>query len=135
MSESGSGESDSKRTVIGQRTYRVSARIIKNFPQVMFLFSPRAHRLFHIQETTYPEYGGISWASLSKAKQTEVPRGFLVLDIAIEKRFNRDFANFARTNFPTATLEELSAAKFKETMAHLKKLEMILTDNKITPKI
>jgi hypothetical protein len=125
MSESGSEESDSKRTVIGQRTYRVSARIIKNFPQIMFLFSPRAHRLFHIQETTYPEYAGVKWESLSKKEQVKVPKGFIVLDIAIEKRFNRDFANFGRMNFPTATLEELAAAKFEEAMGHIKKLEMI----------
>jgi hypothetical protein len=125
MSEETTQETDSKRTVIGQRTYRVSARVIKNFPQIMFLFSPMAHRFYHIQETTYPEYAGIKWESLTEKQQAKVPRGFLVLDDAIEKRFNRDIANFARVNFPTATLEELAAAKFEEAMGHIKKLEMI----------
>jgi hypothetical protein len=129
MSEDSTTETDSKRTIIGQRTYRVSARLIKNFPQVMFLFSPRAHRLYHIQETTYPEYAGVKWESLNKEEQAKVPRGFLVLDIAIEKRFNRDLANFARTNFPTATLEELASAKFEESMGYIKKLEMIEVDD------
>jgi hypothetical protein len=126
MSEDSGEGQDSKKTIIGQRTYRVSARILKNFPQVMFLFSPRAHRLYHIQETTYPEYAGITWESLSKKQQAKVPRGFIVLDIAIEKRFNRDFANHARVNFNPATHEEIGAAKFLEASGYQKKLKKIV---------
>ena len=109
-----------KKSLAGKRTYRVSARIIENFPQISFFVSPTAHRLYHLQQTLFPEYAG-------KKDLTDVklPKGFRILDQAIVMKFNRDLANFARNTFHSATLEELIAAKFEEAKGIKKKVELL----------
>ena len=110
----------SKKTLIGQRTYRVSARMIENFPQVSFFVSPVAHRLYHLQQTLFPDYVG-----LDKPDIENLPKGFRLMDLAITKQFSRDLANFARYNFSSATQEELISAKFQESKSVKKMLSAI----------
>lgn len=109
-----------KKSLAGQRTYRVSSRMIENFPQISFLVSPIAHRLYHLQLTLYPEFAG-----MKKIPVDKMPKGFRMLDQAIVMKFNRDLANFARNNFHSATHEELLAAKFEESIGKKKVIEPI----------
>lgn len=120
MSDKGDKDRVDKATLSGQRTYRVSSRMLENFPQISFLVSPSAHSLYHLQLTLFPEA-----VKKEKLKPEEIPNGFKVLDRAIVMQFNRDLANFARNTFHSATLEELVAAKFGETKIGKKKVEMI----------
>jgi len=120
MSEAEKSGEVSKKTLIGQRTYRVSSRMIENFPQVSFFVSPIAHRLYHLQQTLFPAVSGSK-----EIKTEELPKGFRCLDIAITKRFNRDLANFVRYNFSSATQEELIAAKFQEEKSSKKVVKPI----------
>lgn len=122
MSESKSEMID-KKSLAGQRTYRVSSRMIENFPQISFLVSPIAHRLYHLQITLFPELAGVK-----TIKMKDLPRGFRLLDQAIVMRFNRDLANFARNNFHSATHEELLAAKFEESIGKKKVVEPIVKE-------
>lgn len=110
-----------KKSLGGQRTYRVSSRILENFPQISFFVSPDAHRLYHLQKTLFPEQAG-----KKELKSEEIPKGFIILDTAIIMRFNRDLANFARNRFTSATHEELLAAKFEEASGRKKRIEPIV---------
>lgn len=113
----------SKKTLIGQRTYRVSARMIENFPQVSFFVSPVAHRLYHLQQTLFPDFAG-----KDKIDIENLPKGFRLMDFAITKQFNRDLANFARFHFSSATQEELISAKFLEAKSVKKMVSAIVKE-------
>lgn len=105
-----------KKTLIGERTYRVSTRMEENHPQIRFFVSPVAHRLYHLQMTLYPEFAGKKRLSeMTKEEKAKLPKGYMVLDLAITKKFLRDLANYARTRFHTATQEELLSSKFRES--------------------
>lgn len=118
-----------KRTLIAERTYRVSARMLENFPQVSFFVSPRAHRLYHLQLTLYPEHAGKKdLAKMSDKELRELPKGFRLLDLAITMRFFRDLANYVRLNFSPATQEELVAAKFMESKGFKKIMKSVIKD-------
>lgn len=119
-----------KKTLIAERTYRVSARMIENFPQVSFFVSPRAHRLYHLQLTCYPDYAGKKDISkMSEKELKELPKGFRLLDFAITMRFYRDLANYVRLNFSPATQEELVAAKFEESKGFKKVMDSVIKDD------
>jgi hypothetical protein len=128
MSSESAGKGDIKQQALfGQRTYRVSARILKQFPEIINFVSPLAHIFWHLEITLYPELAGKVnvFEILDKPEELrKLPPGFLVLDTAIVMRFNRDLARFA-LNFNSATLEELLAAKFKESDKVKKFIEAI----------
>lgn len=105
-----------KKTLVAQRTYRVSTRIDENFPQSRFFCSPRGHALYHLLKTLWPELAGkIDVSKLSTEELRKLPKGFLALYFAIDFRYNRDAANYVRKFFHSATQEELMASKFKES--------------------
>lgn len=118
-----------KRTLIAERTYRVSARMIENFPQLSFFVSPRAHRLYHLQLTLFPDHAGKKDISkMSNKELLALPKGFRVLDLAITMRYYRDLANFGRLNFSPPTHEELVAAKFEESKGFKKVMDSVIKD-------
>lgn len=105
-----------KKTLAGQRTYRVSSRMDENFPQIRFFVSNRAHLLYHLQKTLYPNLAGkVDTSKLELEELRKLPKGFRLLDIAITMRYNRDAANYVRIRFATPTQEELMASKFSSS--------------------
>lgn len=118
MSEKGSDVVD-KKALVGQRVYRVSSRMIENFPQISFFVSPIAHILYHLQQTYFPEHAGKKTIKLD-----ELPKGFRLLDEGIVMQYNRDLANFTRDRFSSQTHEELVAAKFEEATGLKKKVDL-----------
>lgn len=114
-----------KKFLLGERTYRVSTRMEENHPEVRFFVSPRSHRLYHLQKTLYPNYAGkVNVDKLSEEELKELPKGFRLLDRAIRMRFNRDLANYSRNRFHSATQEELTASKFKESSGFKRKAKV-----------
>lgn len=117
-----------KKTLVAQRTYRVSTRMDENFPQIRFFVSNRAHLLYHLQKTLYPEFAGkVDVSKMNIEELRKLPKGFRLLDDAIKMRYNRDAANYVRIRFNTATQEELMAAKFSSSKG-LKKIKKEMLD-------
>lgn len=106
------GSSDSKTAVMGQRTYRVSARMLENFQDIIFFVSPIAHVLWQLQKLYFSEIADDP--KVTEISHEKLPPGFRLLDQAIVSQFNRDVARYAM-NFNPATHEELLASKFRES--------------------
>jgi hypothetical protein len=131
MSKAASRGSDVKtdyglRDLYAQRTYRVSARILEQFREIIYLVSPMAHLLWHLELVLYPNYAGKVkvWELRDKPDElAKLPPGFRLLDMAQVMRFNRDLARLGLNLFHPATIEELLAAKFKESTKFKKRLE------------
>lgn len=139
MSEDDAKTAD-KKTLMGQRTYRVSTRIVENFPEVQFLVSSTAHSLYHLQKTLYPEFAGKKDFSLNIESDEQfrdvvdkliakgVPKGFILLDLAINLRYNRDLAGYSRNYFHSATQEEFIASKFEESKGIKRKMKDVTNE-------
>lgn len=131
MSKASSGGSEFKtdhtlRDLYGQRTYRVSARILEQFREIIYLVSPMAHLLWHLELVLYPNHAGKVkvWELHDKPDElAKLPPGFRLLDMAQVMRFNRDLARLGLNIFHPATIEELLAAKFKESSRVKKRLD------------
>lgn len=131
MSKAASKGSDFKsdyalRDLYAQRTYRVSARILEQFREIIYLVSPMAHLLWHLELILYPNHAGKVkvWELQDQPeKLAALPPGFRLLDMAQVMRFNRDLARLGLNLFHPATIEELLAAKFKESAKFKKRLE------------